>query len=173
MKYWALGNEEGAEPDAGRHQDPRKYVEDVWHFIKLMKLTDPSIKLIANGEGGDMRWNETVLDGLGGAVDYISYHNYVNTEEGKPYSLFRKIKAADRGLAALGAFIRENCPDSVDNWQVWYRFPLARTVSESLSTNGESGRPEDLPTGRPTPTNGVTGWRRRIFSTPSTATPAT
>ena len=123
VKYWALGNEEGAEPDAGRHQDPRKYVEDVWHFIKLMKLTDPSIKLIANGEGGDMRWNETVLDGLGGAVDYISYHNYVNTEEGKPYSLFRKIKAADRGLAALGAFIRENCPDSVDNWQVWYRFP--------------------------------------------------
>ena len=123
VKYWALGNEEGAEPDAGRHQDPRKYVEDVWHFIKLMKLTDPSIKLIANGEGGDMRWNETVLDGLGGAVDYISYHNYVNTEEGKPYSLFRKIKAADRGLAALSAFIRENCPDSVDNWQVWYRFP--------------------------------------------------
>ena len=56
-------------------------------------------------------------------MDYISYHNYVNTEEGKPYSLFRKIKAADRGLAALGAFIRENCPDSVDNWQVWYRFP--------------------------------------------------
>ena len=37
VKYWALGNEEAAEPDAGRHQDPQKYVTDVWHFIKLMK----------------------------------------------------------------------------------------------------------------------------------------
>lgn len=123
VKYWALGNEEGAEPDAGRHQDPGKYVEDVWHFIKLMKLTDPSIKLIANGEGGNMHWNKTILDGLGNAVDYISFHNYVNTEKGKPYSLFRRIKSADKGLGSLGGFIRENYPDTVENWQVWYRFP--------------------------------------------------
>lgn len=173
VKYWALGNEEGAEPDAGRHQDPRKYVEDVWHFIKLMKLTDPSIKLIANGEGGDMRWNETILDGLGGAVDYISYHNYVNTEEGKPYSLFRKIKAADRGSPPWAPSSGRTARTPLTTGRYGTAFPLARTVSESLSTNGESGRPEDLPTGRPTPTNGVTGWRRRIFSTPSTATPAT
>lgn len=126
VKYWALGNEEGAEPDAGRHQNPEKYVEDVWHFIKLMKLTDPTIKLIANGEGGSVKWNKTVLDGLGGAVDYISFHNYVNTEKGKPYSLFRRIKSADKGLQSLGGFIRENYPDSVDNWQVWYRFPHRR-----------------------------------------------
>lgn len=123
VKYWALGNEEGAEPDAGRHQNPEKYVEDVWHFIKLMKLTDPTIKLIANGEGGNIGWNKTVLDGLCGAVDYISFHNYVNTEKGKPYSLFRRIKSADKGLAALGGFIRENYPDEVRDWQTWYRFP--------------------------------------------------
>ena len=124
VKYWALGNEEGAEPDAGRHQNPAKYVEDVWHFIKLMKLTDPSIKLIANGEGGSMAWNKTVLDGLGNAVDYISYHHYVKTAENDgPYSLFRSIGAADRGLRSLGGFIRENYPDSVRDWQMWYRFP--------------------------------------------------
>lgn len=123
VKYWALGNEEGAEADAGRHQNPQKYVEDVWQFIKLMKLTDPSIKLIANGEGGNREWNKTVLDGLGNAVDYISYHFYAGGEQGKPYSIFRKIKMADTGLKQLGKFIKENYPDTVKNWQDWYRFP--------------------------------------------------
>lgn len=123
VKYWALGNEEGAEPDAGRHQKPRKYVEDVWLFVKLMKLTDPSIKLIANGEGGSVEWNKTVLDGLGNAVDYISFHNYVASEGGKPYSIFKRIKGADGGLRNLGHFIEENYPDTVTNWQTWYRFP--------------------------------------------------
>ncbi len=123
VKYWALGNEEGAEPDAGRHQNPHKYVEDVWHFIKLMKLTDPSIQLIANGESGNMDWNKIVLDGLGGAVDYISYHFYAGRDEGKPYSIFRKIKMADKGLNQFGQFIRKNYPDTVKQWKKWYRFP--------------------------------------------------
>lgn len=73
VKYWALGNEEAAEPDAGRHQNPDDYVGDMWHFIKLMKLTDPSIELIADGERGIPEWNKTVLRGLDGAIDYISF----------------------------------------------------------------------------------------------------
>lgn len=123
VKYWALGNEEAAEPDAGRHQDPHKYVEDVWHFIKLMKLTDPTIKLIANGESGNNDWNKIILDGLGGAVDYLSYHAYVSTDQGKPYSIFRKIQGSENGVRNLGKYIKENYPDKVQNWKKWYRFP--------------------------------------------------
>lgn len=123
VKYWALGNEEMAEPDAGRHQNPHKYVEDVWHFIKLMKLTDPSIKLIANGESGSHEWNKIILDGLGGAIDYISYHAYVGTDQGKPYSIFKKIHNVDKGLKNLGNYIDENCPKKVTQWKKWYRFP--------------------------------------------------
>lgn len=123
VKYWALGNEEMAEPDAGRHQDPNKYVTDVWHFIKLMKLTDPSIKLIANGESGSSEWNKTVLKGLDGAIDYISYHAYVGTDQGKPYSIFRKIRQVDKGINNFGNLIKETCPDKVKDWKKWYRFP--------------------------------------------------
>lgn len=122
VKYWALGNEEGAEPDAGRHQDPQKYVDDVWLFIKLMKLTDPHIKLIANGEAANSPWNKTVLDGLGNAVDYISYHHYINTEPNKPYSIFKKIESAAAALSQLSTFVK-SYPDSVINWSEWYRFP--------------------------------------------------
>ncbi|WP_437921797.1 alpha-L-arabinofuranosidase C-terminal domain-containing protein [Sphingobacterium sp. LRF_L2] len=123
IKYWALGNEEGAVPDAGRHQDPKKYVEDMWHFIKLMKLTDPSIKLIANGEAMNETWNKTVLDGLGDTIDYLSFHYYVNTDAGKPYSIFKKISLAEEELEKLGNFIQKNYQDSVREWSEWYRFP--------------------------------------------------
>ena len=132
VKYWALGNEEMAEPDAGRHQDPHKYVDDVWHFIKLMKLTDPTIKLIANGESGSQEWNEIVLKGLNGAIDYISYHAYVGTDQGKPYSIFRKIQDTDRRLTSFGNFLKENYPAKVDNWKKWYRFP-PRTNSVKIA----------------------------------------
>ncbi len=123
VKYWALGNEEAAEPDAGRHQDPAKYVTDVWHFIKLMKLTDPSIQLIADGERGLPDWNRTVIKGLDGAVDYISFHAYVGTDGGRPYSIFHKINDAERELREFHKLMRENSEDTVTTWKKWYRFP--------------------------------------------------
>ncbi len=126
VKFWALGNEEAAEPDAGRHQDPQKYVTDMWHFIKLMKLTDPSIQLIADGERGLPEWNKTVIKGLDGAVDYISFHAYVGTDGGHPYSIFHKIDNVERDLNEFHKLIKENSQDSVTAWKKWYRFP-ART----------------------------------------------
>lgn len=123
VKYWALGNEEAAEPDAGRHQNAQRYVEDMWQFIKLMKLTDPSIQLIANGESGNWDWTKTALRGLDGAVDYVSYHAYVGTDGGRPYSLFRKINDQDRSIGKFAEMVKATVPDTVRNWKKWYRFP--------------------------------------------------
>ncbi len=123
VKYWALGNEERAEPDAGRHQDPNKYVEDVWHFIKLMKLTDPAIQLVANGESGSFEWSKVILKGLDGAIDYIAYHAYVGTDRDKPYSIFRKIQNTDKSLTDFAKLIKDNSQGKVTEWKKWYRFP--------------------------------------------------
>lgn len=123
VKFWALGNEEAAEPDAGRHQDPKKYVEDMWHFIKLMKLTDPTIQLIADGERGLPEWNKTVMRGLDGAVDYISFHGYVSTDSGRPFSIYHKINQVERELGEFHALMLSCSQDSVTNWKKWYRFP--------------------------------------------------
>ena len=125
VKFWALGNEEAAEPDAGRHQDPNDYVKDMWHFIKLMKLTDPSIELIADGERGLPEWNKTVLRGLDGAIDYISFHAYVDTWQ-NPYSLFERINGVERELADMARQVKEHSTFPVKSWKKWYRFP-ART----------------------------------------------
>ncbi len=126
VKYWALGNEEAAEPDAGRHQDPQKYVTDMWHFIKLMKLTDPSIELIADGERGLPEWNKTVIKGMDGAINYISFHAYVGTDSGHPYSIFHKINNVEKDLNEFHQLMKANSSDVVTNWKKWYRFP-ART----------------------------------------------
>ncbi|MDD4590954.1 MAG: alpha-L-arabinofuranosidase C-terminal domain-containing protein [Parabacteroides sp.] len=123
VKYWALGNEEAAEPDAGRHQDPHQYVKDMWHFIKLMKLTDPTIELIANGESNNLEWTKVALKGLDGAVDYIAYHAYVSTDAGRPYSIFKKIRRSENGLNNYAKLIKETVPDEVKDWKKWYRFP--------------------------------------------------
>lgn len=123
VKYWALGNEEAAEPDAGIHQDPHKYVEDVWHFIKLMKLTDPSIKLIANGESGNKEWTKIALKGLDGAIDYISYHAYVSTDSKSLYSIFKKIQSQDTWINEFAHMVKATVPDTVQSWKKWYRFP--------------------------------------------------
>ena len=124
VKYWALGNEEAAEPDAGRHQDPKKYVTDMWHFIKLMKLTDPSIELIADGERGNNEWNKTILKGLDGAINYISFHGYVGTNGGKPYSIFQGIDNVERDLKDMNNVVNANTQNPVTNWKKWYRFPV-------------------------------------------------
>ena len=68
-------------------------------------------------------WNKTVLDGIGNAIDYLSYHYYVNTTTDKPYSIFEKIETAEREISHLGNFIQKNYPDTVQNWSEWYRFP--------------------------------------------------
>ena len=122
VKYWALGNEEAAEPDAGRHQNPNRYVEDVWQFIKHMKLTDPSIQLIADGERGNDEWNKIILKGLDGAIDYISFHGYVDTWE-NPYSIFERIGRVERELGEMARTIEQYSTFPVKDWKKWYRFP--------------------------------------------------
>ena len=134
VKYWALGNEEAAEPDAGRHQDPHKYVTDMWHFIKLMKLTDPSIELIADGEGNSPEWNEIVLKGLDGAINYISYHAYVGTDRRSPYSIFRGIDRVEKRLHEFDREIKAHTQDTVKTWKKWYRFPV-RTKPVKLAVD--------------------------------------
>lgn len=126
VKYWALGNEEAADADAGRHQDPHFYVKDGWHFIKLMKLTDPTIEIIADGERGIPEWNKVVLEGLDGAIDYISYHGYVSTG-GNPYSIYGGINRVGEELSEMSEAIKKYAPgDTSREWKKWYRFP-ART----------------------------------------------
>jgi len=120
VKYWGLGNEEEAGPDAGRLQDPGAYTKEAWLYTKLMKLQDPGIKLIA--AGGSEAWNARVIGELHPAVDYISAHLYPGTQPGKPLSIVKSADDCETATLALKRQIKALAPDTVSGFNAWYRF---------------------------------------------------
>jgi alpha-N-arabinofuranosidase len=86
VKYWGLGNEMDGPWQMG-HRSAADYGAFALEAAKLMKLTDPNIKLIAAGSsnfraGSDwVGWNRTVLDFLRRHADYLSIHLYVGNPE--------------------------------------------------------------------------------------------
>ena len=67
-----------------------------------------------------------MLEGLDGAIDYISYHGYVSTG-GNPYSIYGGINRVGEELSEMSEAIKKYAPgDTSREWKKWYRFP-ART----------------------------------------------
>ena len=120
VTYWGLGNEEEAEPDCGRLQDPKQYAKEAWQFAKLMKLQDPSIKLIVAGVGNSTNWNTTVLDSLHPVADYISAHWYLRAKDDA--GLLGSVANFDRQMADWTAFLGRY-PAEPKGFSHWYRFP--------------------------------------------------
>jgi alpha-N-arabinofuranosidase len=122
VKFWGLGNEEYAMEDAGHLQDPNRFVFEGWQFAKLMKLTDPSIKLVLSGNIMDTEWNRTLLKGMGPVCDYLSIHYYAGTRANEPWSVYQSIATFDTLLRRVDTLLAET-PARVDNFPYWYRFP--------------------------------------------------
>lgn len=145
VRFWGLGNEEDAEPDCGRLQDPAEYAKEAWQFAKLMKLQDPSIKLIVAGVGNNADWNVTVLNSLHPVADYLSAHWYLRA---KDYAgLLGQVAGFDRQLSGLESLLAR-FPVKPEGFSHWYRFPprqepVRLAIDEWGLWNGGSRR-EDL-----------------------------
>ena len=80
IKLWCLGNEMDGDWQIG-YKKPMEYARIACETAKLMKLTDPSIELVACGSSGPLmptfgEWERTVLRECYDHVDYISLHSY-------------------------------------------------------------------------------------------------
>ena len=136
MKYWGLGNEMDGPWQMG-HRSAEDYGKFALEAAKLMKWTDPNIKLIAAGSsnynnGIDwIGWNRTVLDFLKTHADYLSLHMYVgNTANDlrrvsgtSSLTLQERIKTTEGVInAALSGQPRDRkIYIAWDEWNVWYR----------------------------------------------------
>ncbi len=133
VRYWGLGNEMDGPWQMG-HRTASDYGKFALEAAKIMKLVDPSIKVVAAGAadlGGDWAgWNRTVLDLLKDHADYLSLHLYVGNkendfEEFMASSLqLQKLTKTAEGL--IGAALTNARPDKKlyiawDEWNVWYR----------------------------------------------------
>lgn len=146
VKFWGLGNEEEAEPDCGRLQDPNEYAKVGWQFAKLMKLHDPTIKLIVAGVGGNTNWNATVLKSLHPVADYLSAHWYLRA--GSYEGLLERVTAFERQLSDFETFL-STFPAEPKGFSHWYRFPprqgpVKLAIDEWGLWNGGSGGREAL-----------------------------
>ena len=135
ITYWGLGNEMDGPWQMG-HRTADDYGKFALEAAKLMKLTDPSIKLIAAGSsnfgnGVDWTgWNRTVLEYLKPQVDYLSLHMYVDNfandfDEFLASSMIldARIKTAEGIINAALADLtpRRKIYIAWDEWNVWYR----------------------------------------------------
>ena len=135
VPYWGLGNEMDGPWQMG-HRSAEDYGKFALEAAKLMKWTDPNIKLIAAGSsnyrpGSDWTgWNRTVLEYLKRHADYLSLHMYV----GNPTNNFSEFMASsvelDDRIRTAEGIIRAALSGEPgdrriyiawDEWNVWYR----------------------------------------------------
>jgi alpha-N-arabinofuranosidase len=135
VTHWGLGNEMDGPWQMG-HRSADDYGKFALEAAKLMKWTDPKIKLIAAGSsnfGGDADWtgwNRTVLEYLRHHADYLSIHMYVGNAANDyedfmacSVELNQRIKTV---AGIIDAALASEAPSrriyiAWDEWNVWYR----------------------------------------------------
>jgi len=135
VKYWSLGNEMDGPWQMG-HRNAEDYSKFALEAAKLMKWTDPGIKLVAAGSsnfgsGADwVSWNRTVLNALKNQIDYISVHTYVGNSANDYYDFVASAREVQERTKVLEGTIREALVTAPrdkhiyiawDEWNVWYR----------------------------------------------------
>jgi alpha-N-arabinofuranosidase len=129
VAIWGIGNENYGWWQHG-HTSVERYAEIAREWGKLLKWTDPQVRLVAVGSP-EPDWNWTVLKEASRFVDFLSLHFYWNGAGDDPYhstiagpqageadivAAFGMSLAAQRSLG-----LREPVRIAVDEWGVWSR----------------------------------------------------
>ena len=137
VKYWSLGNEMDGPWQIG-HLNAEDYSKKAHHFAHIMKLTDPSIKLIGDGAANfrpgatPYKWDHTVLQNLKNDIDYLSMHMYVGNVDSSYYDFMATPLAMVKRTKVVKGMIKEAMQTADrgnrgpihiawDEYNVWYR----------------------------------------------------
>jgi alpha-N-arabinofuranosidase len=134
VKYWGLGNEMDGPWQMG-HRSAEDYGKFALEAAKLMKWTDPSVKLIAAGSSNFSPdadwtgWNRTVLSYLKHHADYLSLHLYVGNAKNDYYEFLASSLGLSDKIEIAEGIIRQALTSEPnrkiyiawDEWNVWYR----------------------------------------------------
>ena len=150
IKYWGIGNEVDGPWQIG-FKTPQEYARAYTEFAKVMKWTDPSIKLFASAlsvwdrdlvERAQLLFEETAAASrfsgpdAGSLIDYMALHWYVGNDALRGYrdndfaSYMALSELLEDRLGGYEGLIRALMLDNkltkpvyiaVDEWNVWYR----------------------------------------------------
>ncbi len=135
--YWSLGNEMDGPWQMG-HLNAEDYSKKAREAAKLMRNTDPRIKLIAAGssnmrrDADPMEWNRVVLTELKNVVDYIALHIYVGNPDDNYYKFMSTPLVMEERTDLVRGLINLEMEDANrgdrdpiyiawDEYNVWYR----------------------------------------------------
>jgi len=147
IKFWSLGNEMDGFWQMGQ-LSAEDYAKKARETAKLMRYTDPSIKLVAAGSSNYYpgsnpdEWNETIIRELRDYIDYIALHIYVGNPDNNYYNFLATPLVMEHRTKITKGIIekhmqqanRGNRPPiyiAWDEYNVWYR---ARTDNHMKGT---------------------------------------
>ena len=133
IKVWCLGNEMDG-PWQICSKTAEEYGRIAAETAKMMKLTDPSIELVACGSSNfDMPtfgdWELTVLEHTYDYVDYLSLHQYYGNPTGNALDYLCKSEDMDAFIKSVAAICdvvkakkhsNKTVNLSFDEWNVWF-----------------------------------------------------
>jgi len=147
VKYWGIGNEVDGPWQIG-FKTPEEYARAYTEYAKVMKWTDPSIKLLAAAVS---LWDKSFVERVQllmehaayitpftrqNLIDYIAIHWYVGNNRNRGFAdndfasymaiseRFEDYLSATEGIirAMSSALkLKHDIPIAVDEWNVWYR----------------------------------------------------
>lgn len=133
IKLWCLGNEMDGPWQMG-HKTAAEYGRIAAEAGRIMKMTDPSIELVACGSSNyEMNtfgyWEDTVLEECYDQADYLSLHQYFGNRDGNTKDFLANTVVLDRFISSVisicdGVRARKKREKymklSLDEWNVWY-----------------------------------------------------
>ena len=139
VKYWGIGNEVDGPWQIG-FKTPEEYARVYTEYAKVMKWTDPDVKLLAAGVSlWSASWVERVqllMEHAAKLIDYMAIHWYVGNNAERGYRdddfasymaiserLEDMLSGTEGVLRAMSSALKLNreIPIAVDEWNVWYR----------------------------------------------------
>ena len=139
VRYWGVGNEVDGPWQIG-FKTPEEYARTYTEYAKVMKWTDPSIKLVASAVSvWEREWVERtqlLVEQAGPLIDYLALHWYVGNDTNRGYAnddfasymaiseLIEDRLAGYEGLVRalqVANRLKHPIPIAVDEWNVWYR----------------------------------------------------
>ena len=129
--YWGLGNEMYGSWQIGQ-LSAEDYVKKAREFAKVMKWTDPTIKLVGCGENGWSAWDQQVIAGLAPFIDYYSLHLYT----GSPHYYSNVLSPAlvDFALNSTQAMIQQ--AHVTKRRSQWSQLILRSRLTDSTKSSG-------------------------------------
>jgi alpha-N-arabinofuranosidase len=149
VRYWGIGNEVDGAWQIGA-KTAAEYARTYHEFAKVMRWTDPTIRLVASAtsdwDGDIVERAQALVEEAGDLIDYVSIHWYVGDKDGDSAAYLATSELIEARLGAyeglmrgltLGPRDRKAIPLAVDEWNVWYRTtagptePSERPLEES------------------------------------------